>query len=113
MSPDEELTLIFGALHLMALALGAVLFVMFLRSDSAPGWQPPDEDDLGGGGGGNDRISNRPKPSPPGGIPLPDAEPASLRLRGSGKLRDAYDRPGRRPTHAPEPSPARRRVPSR
>ena len=33
MSPDEELMLIFGALHLVALAFGVLLFVLFLRSD--------------------------------------------------------------------------------
>ena len=56
MSPDEELMLIFGALHLVALALGVLLFVMFLRSDTADGGDGPEEDE-GGGGGGSDRIS--------------------------------------------------------
>jgi hypothetical protein len=109
MSPDEELMLIFGGLHLVALILGVVLFVMFLRSETDYGIQPPDDEEPPGGG--NDRISDRPKTSPSGGIPLPDAEPAAMRLRGPGKLRDGRPRPVRRPEHAPEPS--RRRVPSR
>jgi hypothetical protein len=89
MSPDEELMLIFGALHLVALALGVVLFVMFLRSDAGPDSRPGEDEDHGGGG--NDRIIwDRPKTSPPGGIPLPDAEPANARLRSHEKLRDAY-----------------------
>ena len=76
MSPDAELMLIFGTLHLIAVALGALLFVMFLRSEATKPWQPPDEDE-GGGGGGNDRLPQRPPTSsPPGGLPLPDAVPA-------------------------------------
>jgi hypothetical protein len=108
MSPDAELMLIFGTLHLIALALGAVLFVMFLRSESTKPWQPPDEDDGGGGGGGNDRLPGRPKSSPPGGLPLPDAVPASVRLRGHERLRDLRPQRVRRP--AREPAPQRRPV---
>jgi hypothetical protein len=104
MSPDEELMLIFGALHLVALALGVVLFVMFLRSEAgSDGGRPPEDDDPGGGGGGNDRIWDRPKTSPSGGIPLPDADPAGVRLRSHGeRLRDAYRARERR--RVPEPS---------
>jgi hypothetical protein len=90
MSPDEELMLIFGVLHLVALGLGVVLFVMFLRSEAGSDNPPPDDDDPGSGGG-NDRIWDRPKTSPSGGIPLPDANPADARLRSHGdRLRDAY-----------------------
>jgi hypothetical protein len=110
MSPDEELMLIFGGLHLVALALGVVLFVMFLRSETGSDGRPP-EDDEQGGGGGNDRIWDRPKTSPGGGIPLPDADQARTRLRSHGEqLRDAYRTRERR--RVPEPrepiSPARR-----
>jgi hypothetical protein len=108
MTPDEELMVIFGALHVIALALGVVLFMMFLRSDSTSSWKPP-EDDEGGGGGGNDRLPSRPKPKPTGGVPLPDADPARARLRGHGKLRDARPRPQRRPAHPQTPH----RVPAR
>jgi hypothetical protein len=111
MSPDEELMLIFGGLHLVALALGVVLFVLFLRSESGSDGRPPDDDDPGGGGG-NDRIWDRPKTSPPGGIPLPDAEPGRARLRSHGEtLRNAYRARERRrvaePSRKPV-SPARR-----
>ena len=100
--------LIFGALHLVALALGVLLFVLFLRSDAGDGHDPPDEDE-GGGGGGSDRISDAPKTSPSGGIPLPDAEPPSHRLRGHERLRDL--RPKRERRSVPEPArPGRRRV---
>ena len=107
MTPDEELMVIFGALHLVALVLGAVLFVMFLRSEAGSGYRPPDEDD--GGGGGNDRISGGPKISPSGGIPLPDAEPAPVRLRSHERLRDLRPRPERRRVVEPA-EPGRRRV---
>jgi hypothetical protein len=107
MTPDEELMVIFGALHLVALVLGAVLFFMFLRSEAGSGFKPPDEDD--GGGGGNDRLSGGPKSSPSGGIPLPDAEQASIRLRGPGRLADLRPRPARRRVAEPA-EPGRRRV---
>src|SRR5918995_2374930 len=107
MSPDEELMVIFGALHLVALTFGVILFMMFLRSDTTTQWRPPEDDD-GGGGGGNDRLPSKPKPKPTGGIPLPDAEPARARLRGHEKLRDLRPRPLRRPA-APHP----RRAPTR
>ena len=106
MSPDAELMLIFGTLHLIAVALGALLFVMFLRSEATKPWQPPDEDD---GGGGNDRVPTRtPRSSPPGGLPLPDAVPAALRLRSHERLHDLTPRRQRRP--AREPLPQRRPV---
>lgn len=111
MTPDEELMVIFGALHVIALALGVVLFMMFLRSDATSSWKPPEEDE-GGGGGGNDRLpTSKPKPRPSGGVPLPDAEPARARLRDHRKLRDAYPRPLRRPLHphTPQRTPARGR----
>ena len=96
---------IFGALHVVALALGVLLFLLFLRSETRDGQNPPEDDE--GGGGGSDRISDRPKTSPSGGIPLPDAEPAPIRLRGPGRLADLYPRPERR--RVAEPAPARRR----
>jgi hypothetical protein len=110
-TPDQELILIFGALHLVALALGGVLFVMFLRSESVDEYDPSSDDDEGpdgGGGGGNDRLPGPGRPRPGGGIPLPDAVPARARLRGHGKLRDAHPSLARRRVHEPHPTPARR-----
>jgi hypothetical protein len=112
MAPDEELVIIFAALHLLALLLGAALFAMFLRSEPRPDRKPSDDDEEGGGGGGNDRIFDRPpKTSPSGGIPLPDAEPAPVRLRGHERLADLRPRRARRPAH--DPLPVRPRVPLR
>src|SRR3954447_3483870 len=111
MSPDEELLVIFGVLHLVALVLGGVLFLMFLRSDGASSWSGEDEDDSGGGG--NDRNTDKPKTSPSGGVPLPSAVQSDKRLRsGHDKLVD----PGRRRVRTRKPMeparPARRRVTS-
>lgn len=50
MPADQELVLIFGALHLMALVFGGLLLTMFLRSETRPAWRPPEEDDGGDGG---------------------------------------------------------------
>ena len=97
---------IFGALHLVALVLGAVLFVMFLRSEAGPR-RPPDDEE--GGGGGNDRLSPGPHTSPSGGIPLPDAVQSTVRLRGRGRLSQL--RPRRQRRRVVEPArPGRRRV---
>ena len=111
MSSDAELLVIFGVLHLVALVLGGALFLMFLRSDGASSGSPDDEDDAGGGG--NDRISDKPKTSPSGGIPLPFAVQSDKRLRsGHDKLAD----PGRRRVRTRKPvepaRPSRRRVTS-
>ena len=43
-TPDQELMLIFGALHLIALLLAGALFLMFLRSDTAEAYRPPDDE---------------------------------------------------------------------
>ena len=106
MSPDAELLVIFGVLHLVALVLGGALFLMFLRSDGASTWTPDDEDDSGGGG--NDRVSDKPKTSPSGGIPLPFAVQSDKRLRsGHDKLAD----PSRRHVRTPQAGRARAPAP--
>jgi hypothetical protein len=108
-TPDQQLVLVFGTLHIVALGFACLLFWMFLRSETVKPWEPKDEDEDeggGGGGGGNDRLSDPPKPPKPGGIPLPDAEQAPVRLRGPGRLADAYDAP-RRPHREPERTPER------
>jgi hypothetical protein len=113
MQPDEELVIIFAILHLVALVLGGALFMMFLRSDSRSHSESPEDDEDNGGGGGNDRITDKPKTSPSGGIPLPDAVPPGIRLRGHERLADLRPRPLRRPAREPARSPVRRRIPSR
>jgi hypothetical protein len=102
---DLKLVLLFGALHLIGLGLAALLLVLFVRSDTAKTWSPPEDDD---GGSGNDRRPPRRRGGPGGGgLPLPDALPARVRMRGAARLRDLLPRPERRPAHEPSRTPAR------
>ena len=107
MSPDAELMLIFGTLHLIAVALGALLFVMFLRSEATKPWQPPDEDE-GGGGGGNDRLPH----APAHGAHRPAAcrcpTPCPPRSGCARTSACATSRRGRQRRPAREPAPQRR-----
>ncbi|MEJ7892927.1 MAG: hypothetical protein WKF94_09825 [Solirubrobacteraceae bacterium] len=107
MTPDQELVLLFGGLHLVALLFACGLFWMFLRADTVKPWEPDDEDDSDGGGGGNDRLQDPPKPPKPGGIPLPDAAQSPERFRGPGRLAERHPFPARRPERKPDPSPER------
>jgi hypothetical protein len=95
---DQELMLIFGALHLMALVFGGLLLSMFLRSEALPGYRPPEDADDGGGGGGE--PPPEPLSPPPGGL---EAEPSRVRLREPGRIAEHYPFPVRRPEHAPAP----------
>lgn len=106
MTPDQELVLLFGGLHLVALLFACCLFCMFLRADTVKPWEAEDEDDGEGGGGGNDRLQQPPKPPRPGGVPLPDAAQAPQRFRGPGRLADRR-LPPRRPHRAPDRRPER------
>ncbi len=111
MTPDQELVLLIGGLHLVALLLACVLFWLFMRADAADEYESSDEDEGEGGGGGNDRLRDPPKPPKPGGVPLPDAQQSPERFRGPGRLADRHPFPERRPEPAPEPRP--RRAPER
>jgi len=109
MAEETLLLALFGGLHLLGLGFAALLLLPCLRDESVRGLAPPSEDEDGGGGGGNDRLGPLPPRGPcPGGIPLPDATPARVRLRDERRLADLLPRVERRPTHAPAP----RRVPA-
>jgi hypothetical protein len=107
MTPDQELVLVFGGLHLVALVLACGLFWMFLKADTVKPWEPGDEEEDEGGGGGNDRLQRPPKPPRPGGIPLPDAGQSPERFRGPGRLAERHPWPVRRPEREPERTPER------
>ncbi|HUA03460.1 MAG TPA: hypothetical protein VMB27_06115 [Solirubrobacteraceae bacterium] len=92
-----------GVLYLV-LVMAAVFLPMILgRGGPSPGQSDSDSD--GGGGGGPPRPPTPPD-TPGGGIPLNDAEPARVRLRGHDRFVDLLPARGRRPS----PEPARRRV---
>lgn len=102
--PTLALLLTFGV-HI----LGIVALFWLAFDGSASEWRSwwPGSD---GGEGGGERPADPPRG--PGGerLPLPDAEPAAVRLRtGHERLRDTRRR-ARRP--AREPEPAREREPS-
>jgi hypothetical protein len=108
MSSDIQMILVVGSVHVVGLAFAAALLWHFMRASGEDG-RPSDESE--GGGGGN-LPAEPPEPRRPrgGGLPLPDAVPARVRLRGPGRspvTRPAA--PSRRPSHAPLP--ARRRTP--
>src|SRR3954452_3306463 len=102
---DAELVLLFTILHVIALGLVTALLIMFLRSDTVRTWSPPDDGE-GGDGGGNDRLGPKIRPGPGGGgLPLPDARPARIRLRDHTRLADVLPTPSRRPSREPRRSP--------
>jgi hypothetical protein len=106
MSGGVQLMLMIAGVHLLALGCVAVLMIPALRdgerltrrrtdSDSDEGW-------------GNDRgwpIS--PRDVPGGGLPLPDAIQAKVRLRDHRRLHERLPGRERRPAREPERAPVR------
>jgi hypothetical protein len=112
MPADAKLVLLFAGLHLLGLIMVAVLLVIFLRSDTESAWSPPDDGD--GGSGGNDRVQpRRPGGPPDGGLPLPDADQARVRLREHRRLAELLPRRDRRPAEEPGRERRPRRTPVR
>jgi hypothetical protein len=106
MGDETLLVALLGGLHLLGFGFAAVLLLPLMRDERvAPlGHRGEDEDE---GGGGNDRVDRTPPRGPrPGGIPLPDAVPARVRLREPVRLADLIPARGRR-EHAPARTPTR------
>jgi len=99
---DETLLVaVLGGLHLIGFGFLALLLLPCLRDERVAPLTPPAEDD---DGGGNDRLQPVPPRGPRGGgIPLPDAQPARVRIRGGRRLADLRPRVERRPAHLPAP----------
>jgi len=101
-----------GLVPLMCV-LAAVFLPLLLGRRSVP---PPDPEggDDGGGGGGGGGGSGPSRPAAPraprGGLPLPDATPARVRLRGHARLAELLPARERRPAREPERVPARPRA---
>ncbi len=96
-------------LTLVHFAAFALLFWHLAGSEMLSMFRTRPRED-GGGGGAADATAPDPGGDRDGGIPLPDAEQAPVRLREPGRLADAYPRRTRRPQHAPD---APERVPAR
>jgi hypothetical protein len=108
MVTDTQLVLLVTGLHVIALACGGVLVYLCLRGETTRAWKPPEDGSDDGDGGSRLRP---PTPSGPrgGGIPLPDAQPARVRLREPARLAEKLPRRERRPAREPAPGP---RVPT-
>jgi hypothetical protein len=106
---DETLLVAFlGGLHLLGFGFAALLLLPLLRDERVLPVARRGEEEDDGGGGGNDRLAPRPPRGPRGGgLPLPDAVPARVRLREPVRLAQLIPAPARRREHAPIPAPAR------
>jgi len=86
------------------IGMGALVWALLLDEDERPDWR-------GWWRGGDDGDPHPPRPGPGDGrLPLEDAEPSAVRLRGPGRLAGGYAPPARRPRHdparTPQPAPA-------
>jgi hypothetical protein len=93
-------------------ALGIVVFVvlvvvMRLVFGRHPRSGPSDPDGGDGWGNGPPPPNPRRPDRPDGGVPLSDATPARVRLRGAGRLTDLLPSRVRRPAREPDRAPVR------
>lgn len=103
MSGAVQLVLLVGGLHVLGLVCAAALIIPALRDRP----EPPQRPDTGSDGGGGLRPSRPERPvRPRGGLPLPDAQPARIRLREPGRLADLRPPRERRPAREPQRTPA-------
>jgi hypothetical protein len=101
--------LMIAGVHLLALGCVAVLMIPALRDGQPCPSRRSDSD--ADDGWGNDRSRPITPPDVPGGgLPLPDALPARLRLREHGRLHERLPGRERRPAREPVPEPAREPV---
>jgi hypothetical protein len=110
MAQDTLLVALLGGLHLLGLGFAALMLLPLMRDEQVPPVARRGDEDDDAGGGGSDRLGPaRPTGPRGGGLPLPDAVPARVRLREGERLADLLPAPARRPAHAPAPA----RIPSR
>jgi hypothetical protein len=87
------------------IVVGVVFLGLLLYRGSRPG---PSDPNPGDGWRNGPPPPDAPRPDHPlGGIPLDDAAPARVRLRGEGRLADLLPRRTRRPAREPERAPVR------
>lgn len=105
MSGDVELMLMVAGMHLLGLVCAAILILPALRT--GPELPPRTDRDSDDGWGHGPRRPAAPSGSPRGGLPLPDAEPATVRLRDHRRLGDLLPHRDRRPAREPVREPVR------
>jgi len=104
MSGDAQLMLMIAGMHLLGLLCAAALILPALRDRP----EAPPRSDGGSDGGGGRGPSHPLAPSGPGGgLPLPDAAQARVRLRGHERLADHQRDRDRRPAREPDREPTR------
>jgi hypothetical protein len=107
MSGESQLLLMIAGVHLVGLACVAVLMFSAFRAGEAPPSESTDtESDEGGGN--QPRHPRGPSERPWGGVPLPDAEQARVRLRDHRKLGSQLPARQRRPAREPGRTPVKR-----
>lgn len=100
-----QVILLVVGMHLLAIACAAVLIIHAAKTAPGVGWRAPEggSDD----GPGSDRRRPRIPPGlPGGGLPLPGAVPARVRLRDHRRLADLTPPRERRPAREPVREPA-------
>ncbi|MGI8712670.1 MAG: hypothetical protein ACR2NR_05685, partial [Solirubrobacteraceae bacterium] len=100
MSEGAQLMLWIAGVHLVGLACVAVLMFPALK-DSPAAPKPRRDADGDDGWGRGPKLPPTPPKSPRGGIPLLDAVPASVRLRGPGRRSERRPQSQRRPSREP------------
>lgn len=110
MSGDAQLMLMIAGMHVLGMVCVAVLLFPALREGPAPPGSDSGSDDGWGRGPGR---PPQPPETPRGGIPLPDAVQARIRLRDDRRLADHLARRERRPAREPRPARRPERTPTR
>lgn len=102
MSGESQLVLVIGGMHLLVLVCVVVLLIPALRDPPVHPRRSSDDGSDDGWGHGPPRPPMPPE-APTGGIPLPDAAPARVRLRDHDRLGDRLPRRERRSPREPDP----------
>jgi hypothetical protein len=96
-----------AGVHLVGLACVVVLMFPAMKDGESTPKPHRDSDGDDGGWGRGPKLPPPPPQSPQGGIPLPDAVPASVRLREPGRISERRPQRARRPVREPERRPVR------
>jgi hypothetical protein len=105
MSGDAQLMLMIAGMHLLGLLCAVALILPALRD--RPEAPPGSDGGSDGGGGRGPSHPLAPPTGPGGGLPLPDAAPAHVRLRDHRRLADHQPHRERRPAREPDREPVR------